>query len=150
VRSVEIQWRGPFTSSETNQLHAEVFGTRVFSDAEWDWRAQLAAHSLGWVTARDSPAVVHSALAGDDRADGPLLGFVNVLWDGEVHAWLQDVMVADTSRHRGVGRLLVAAARDGARAAGCEWLHVDFADDLAPFYLDACGFRPTRAGLMAL
>ena len=121
MRGVEIRWRGPFSSGEANQLHAEAFGTRVFSDAEWNWRDQVAAHSLGWVTARDGDALV---------------GFVNVLWDGEVHAWLQDVMVA--------------AARDGARAAGCEWLHVDFADDLAAFYLDACGFQPARAGLMQL
>jgi GNAT superfamily N-acetyltransferase len=130
-----MQWRGPFTSREANELHAEAFGTRVFTDAEWNWRDQVAAHSLGWVTAREG---------------GSLTGFVNVLWDGEVHAWLQDVMVAAVSRHRGVGRQLVATARDGARAAGCEWLHVDFADDLAAFYLDACGFQPTRAGLMAL
>ena len=133
---MEIRWRGPFTSSEANQLHAEAFGTRVFSDDEWNWRDQVAAHSLGWVTARDD--------------GGVLTGFVNVVWDGEVHAWLQDVMVAAASRHGGIGRRLVEAARDGARAAGCEWLHVDFADELAPFYLDACGFLPTRAGLMAL
>ncbi|MBI4935776.1 MAG: hypothetical protein HY828_17985 [Actinobacteria bacterium] len=31
-----------------------------------------------------------------------------------------------------------------------EWLHVDFDDDLRPFYFDACGFRPTNAGLMEL
>jgi ribosomal protein S18 acetylase RimI-like enzyme len=132
---VEIRWRGPFTSSEANQLHADAFGARVFRDDEWDWRDQVAAHSLGWVTAREGEA---------------LAGFVNVVWDGGVHAWLQDVMVAAASRHRGVGRMMVDAARDGARAAGCDWLHVDFADELAPFYLDACGFRPTRAGLMAL
>jgi GNAT superfamily N-acetyltransferase len=132
---VEIQWRGPFTSREANELHAEAFGTRVFSDAEWNWREQVAAHSLGWVTARDGEM---------------LIGFVNVLGDGEVHAWLQDVMVAAGRRHRGIGRRLVDAARDGARAARCEWLHVDFSDNLASFYLDACGFQPTRAGLMAL
>jgi GNAT superfamily N-acetyltransferase len=135
VRCVEIQWRGPFTSREANQLHAEAFGARVFSDTEWNWHEQVAAHSLGWVTARD----------GD-----PLVGFADVAWDGEVHAWLQDVMVAADSRHRGVGRRLVESARNGARAAGCDWLHVDFSDDLASFYLDACGFQPTRAGLMAL
>ena len=133
--AIELTWRGDFRSAEANQLHAEAFGTRVFSDAEWNWRDQVSAHSLGWVTARDAEA---------------LAGFVNVVWDGEVHAWLQDVMVAAASRHGGVGRRLVEAARDGARAAGCEWLHVDFTDELAPFYLDACGFRPTRAGLMAL
>lgn len=37
----------------------------------------------------------------------------------------------------------------GARAAGCEWPHVDF-DELEPFYFAACGFRPTPAGLVAL
>jgi GNAT superfamily N-acetyltransferase len=132
---VEIQWRGPFTSSDANELDAEAFGTRVFTDDEWNRRDQVTAHSLGWVTARDGEVLV---------------GFVNVVWDGGVHAWLQDVVVAAGSRHRGVGRRLVDAARDGTRAAGCEWLRVDFADELAPFYLDACGFRPTRAGLLAL
>jgi len=27
---------------------------------------------------------------------------------------------------------------------------VDFDDDLAPFYFDACGFEPTPAGLIRL
>ena len=37
-----------------------------------------------------------------------------------------------------------------AQAAGCEWLHVDFEPRHAPFYVDACGFRPTAAGLIHL
>ena len=37
-----------------------------------------------------------------------------------------------------------------ARAAGCEWLHVDFDPELAPFYLGACGFERTDAGLIHL
>ena len=45
---------------------------------------------------------------------------------------------------------LVARARDGARVAGCEYLHVDFEDRLRPFYLGACGFTPTSAGLLKL
>jgi hypothetical protein len=45
---------------------------------------------------------------------------------------------------------MIDVALDGARAAGCEWLHVDFDDHLRPFYLDACGFSPTDAGLIAL
>ena len=78
------------------------------------------------------------------------MGFVNVPWDGLVHAWLQDTMVASDARHRGVGTELVKAAVREARSAGCEWLHVDFGEQLRPFYLDACGFSPTDAGLMAL
>jgi GNAT superfamily N-acetyltransferase len=133
---METVWRGEFTSSEVNQLHAEAFGTRVFGDDEWDWRRLCEAHSLGWVVAR-GPA-------------GELTGFVNVLWDGLVHAWLQDVMVAATARRRGLGVRLVRAARAGASGAGCEYLHVDFDQDLRDFYLAACGFSPTGAGLLRL
>ncbi|MCK9795140.1 hypothetical protein M1843_15425 [Isoptericola sp. 4D.3] len=39
---------------------------------------------------------------------------------------------------------------DVARDRGCVWLHVDFEADRAQFYLDACGFRRTAAGLMQL
>jgi GNAT superfamily N-acetyltransferase len=129
-------WRGEFTSTEVNRLHAEAFGTRVFGDDEWDWRGLCEAHSLGWVVARDG--------------NGMLTGFVNVLWDGLVHAWVQDVMVAATARRQGLGVRLLHAARDGAKAAGCEYLHADFDDELRDFYLVACGFSPTGAGLLRL
>jgi ribosomal protein S18 acetylase RimI-like enzyme len=133
--TVIYQWRGAFTSKEANALHAEAFGTREYDEAEWDWVDLVHRHSLGWVVARD----------GEELA-----GFVNVLWDGSVHAWLQDTMVAVRARGQGVGTGLVALARQEAEAAGCEWLHVDFEDDLAPFYYEACGFRPAKAGLIEL
>ena len=133
--AISFEWRGEFTNDEVNALHAEAFGTRAFDESEWDWIGLTSRHSLGWVVARDG-------------AD--LVGFVNVLWDGLVHAWLQDAMVASAARGRGVGTELVAQARDAARAAGCEYLHVDFEDHLRPFYLGACGFAPTSAGLMTL
>ena len=134
-----LEWRGEFTDDEVNALHAEAFGTRVFSSDEWPWGALVHRHSLGWVTAR----------AGDDL-DRALLGFVNVVWDGFTHAWIQDVMVRAHDQHSGVGTAMVAMAVEHARAAKCEWLHVDFDDELAPFYIDACGFRPTNAGLIHL
>ena len=84
------------------------------------------------------------------REGDRLVGFVNLPWDGLVHAWIQDVMVADSHRRSGVGRQVVAAAVEGARSAGCEWLHVDFDDDLEPFYIEACGFSRASAGLMPL
>jgi GNAT superfamily N-acetyltransferase len=129
------EWRGAFTNTEVNALHAEAFETRVFADSEWNWAELAGRHSLGWVVARQGPE---------------LTGFVNVLWDGLVHAWLQDVMVAAAARGQGVGTELVRQARDGAKAAGCDYLHVDFEDDLRPFYFGACGFTPTNAGLMRL
>jgi predicted N-acetyltransferase YhbS len=59
-------------------------------------------------------------------------------------------MVAADARGRRIGVELVAMARDSAREAGCEWLHVDFDDDLRPFYVGACGFTPTTGGLLPL
>jgi hypothetical protein len=75
---------------------------------------------------------------------------VNVVWDGLVHAWIQDVMVGVDSRSERIGVGLVHAARDATQAAGCEWLHVDFDEHLRSFYIDACGFTPTHGGLMEL
>ena len=134
VDDIEISWRGAFGNDEVNVLHAEAFETRVFESSEWDWATQCARHSLGWVTARST---------------SDLVGFVNIAWDGLVHAWLQDLMVAESARHRGVGFALVHAARHNVQEAGCEHLHVDFDDDLRSFYIDACGFTPASAGLIS-
>jgi GNAT superfamily N-acetyltransferase len=133
--TVTYRWRGEVANGELNALLAEAFDTRVFDEHEWNWAELLHAHSLGWVVARDGEA---------------LIGFVNVVWDGLVHAWLQDTMVAAAARHRGIGEELVARAAAESRAAWCEWLHVDFDEHLRAFYLDACGFAPTSAGLLAL
>ena len=84
------------------------------------------------------------------RDGDTLVGFVNVLWDGLVHAWIQDTMVSSAIQHGGIGTEVVRLATEEARAAGCEWLHVDFEDHLRGFYLEACGFTPTNAGLIAL
>lgn len=133
--AVTYEWRGEFTNVEANALHAEAFETRLFDETEWNWTELVAKHSLGWVVARH---------------DGRLVGFINIVWDGLVHAWIQDTMVATDARGQGVGTGLVAVAREHARAARCEWLHVDFDEQLRPFYFDACGFVPTTAGLISL
>jgi GNAT superfamily N-acetyltransferase len=127
-----FHWRGDFDNTELNELHAEAFEHRVLED---DWKAQVQKHSLGWVCARDG-------------AD--LVGFVNVAWDGGVHAFILDTMVRAGAARRGIGTELVAVAVAEARAASCEWLHVDFDDHLREFYFDACGFEPTNAGLIKL
>ncbi|MEU7039560.1 GNAT family N-acetyltransferase [Streptomyces varsoviensis] len=130
--TITYEWRGEVDNEAIEALHAEGFD---HAPTETDWPAQLRGHSLGWVCARE---------------EGRLIGFVNVPWDGGVHAFVLDTVVARAGRNRGVGSALVAAAVEGARAAGCEWLHVDFDDGLEPFYFDSCGFRATKAGLIAL
>lgn len=129
---VAYEWRGAFANEEVNALHAECFSHRVLDD---DWTTQVQTHSLGWVCARDQDELV---------------GFVNVAWDGAVHAFVIDTMVREAASRRGIGTGLVALAAAEARDAGCEWLHVDFEDQLRPFYFEACGFTPTNAGLIAL
>ncbi|MGW4203076.1 GNAT family N-acetyltransferase [Streptomyces sp. NPDC004726] len=130
--TITYEWRRDFDNEAVNVLHAEAFG---HVQMPIDWRTQVHRHSLGWVCAREG-----------DR----LVGFVNVAWDGGVHAFVLDTMVAQDMRGNGVGTGLVTTATHGARAANCEWLHVDFDDHLRPFYFDASGFRPTDAGLIAL
>ena len=130
--TITYEWRGGFDNADVNRLHEEGFHHRAL---DIDWAAQLNRHSLGWVCARQ---------------DGVLVGFVNVAWDGDGHAFILDTMVTGTLRRSGIGAELVATATREARAAGCEWLHVDFDDELRTFYFDACGFTPTNAGLIAL
>ncbi|SKB54099.1 Acetyltransferase (GNAT) family protein [Rhizorhabdus histidinilytica] len=59
-------------------------------------------------------------------------------------------MVAAAFRRQGMAKALIDEAVAQAKHTGCEWLHVDFDPHLRPFYLDACGFTPTDAGLIAL
>ena len=131
--AVEIAWRGEVGSDELEGLHAAGFER---AESPYDWRVQLERHSLGWVTARTD--------------GGELIGFVNVAWDGGVHAFLLDTLVADAWRRQGLATRIVRAAEAGAREAGCEWLHVDFEPHLAAFYVEACGFTSTPAGVIAL
>ena len=100
-----------------------------------DWWGQVNRHSLGWVVTRHA---------------GRLIGFVNLAWDGGVHAFLLDTMVAIDERRQGHAARMVRLAAEKAKGAGCEWLHVDFEPHLRRFYLEACGFRAAEAGLIAL
>jgi ribosomal protein S18 acetylase RimI-like enzyme len=130
--SIRYAWRGYFTNKAVNALHAEAFEHQPFDD---DWEKQLDRHSLGWVC----------AYAGDK-----LVGFVNLAWDGGVHGFLLDTIVARSHRRQGIGSRLVSLAVDEARRAGLEWLHVDYDSEHRSFYLEACGFTFAEAGLFKL
>ena len=129
--TLAYEWRALVTDAELVEL-VDSHGGRSAAG----WWDRIRPHSLGWVTARAS--------------DEELVGFVNVAWDGGDHAFLLDTKTRPTFQRRGVGTQLVAVAVTHAREAGCEWLHVDFDEALGPFYFDACGFRPTTAGLVHL
>lgn len=84
-----------------------------------------------------------------DDDDEVLVGFVYVAWDGAAHAFLLEPSVLPRYRGRGIGTELIRLAAREAADAGAEWLHVDYAAELEPFYA-AAGFRPSRAGVLRL
>lgn len=127
---IDYRWRGELTDDEIVELTRSHGG-----NAEAGWWDRVREHSLGWTTARSGAA---------------LIGFVNVAWDGAEHAFLLDPKVRPDHQHNGIGTELVRSAAVAGRRAGCTWLHVDFEERLRPFYLEACGFRTTAAGLLNL
>ncbi len=96
--------------------------------------ARILSRSLSWIAA---------------RRGSRLVGFVNVIGDGGVHAFVLDTTVHPDERRQGLGLRLVRTAADEAKARGAEWLHVDYEPHLENFYAQ-CGFRATAAGLMRL
>jgi ribosomal protein S18 acetylase RimI-like enzyme len=130
LADVRFAWRG--------EASDDVIGlTRSYGgNAASGWWDRIRPFSLGWVAARSE--------------GGELIGFVNVAWDGGDHAFLIDTKVRPDHQRRGIGTELVLIAAMHAKEAGCEWLEVDFDEPLAPFYLRACGFVSTPAGLLHL
>jgi ribosomal protein S18 acetylase RimI-like enzyme len=126
-----LEWRGELTDDELVELVESYGGTAV--PGWWD---RIRPHSFGWATARTQ--------------NGLLVGFVNVVSDGSDHAFLLDTKTHGSFQRQGIGTRVVALAAEHAKAAGHEWLHVDFDPHLRAFYFDACGFEPTDAGLIRL
>lgn len=124
--SVRLEVRPPLGESALNALFAASWPAHEHTD----FGARLR-RSLLWVAAF--------------RGDEPV-GFVNVVGDGGVHAFVLDTTVHPSVRGKGLGVLLVRRAADEARHAGARWLHVDHEAHLTGFYA-RCGFAPTAAGL---
>lgn len=126
---MEYRISPPVSSEALNALIATAWKDYQPSDL-----TPVLARSLLYVCAYDA-----------DR----LVGYVNVAWDGGVHAFLLDTTVHRDYQRRGIGVGLVRAAADATREQGIEWLHVDYEPHLHNFYT-RCGFQPTHAGLMCL
>ncbi len=119
----------PVSNQALNSLFKAAWENHTDSDF-----AKVLSHSLCYVCA---------------YMDERLIGFVNVAWDGGIHAFILDTTVHPDAQRRGVGQKLVKQAADAAREQGIEWLHVDYEPHLEAFY-QGCGFQPTAAGLLNL
>src|ERR1041385_7020470 len=118
---VKYAWLGEISDEELVAL-TRSHGGRPSAG----WWNRIRPFSLGWVTAR--------------LDDNSLVGFVNVAWDGGDHAFLLDTKTRGDLQRRGIATKVVELAACHAKAAGCEWLHVDFddLDRLGTFYFEAC------------
>ena len=117
------------TNGALNVLFAAAWPDHIWSDF-----APVLSRSLAYVCAYQQER---------------LIGFVNVAWDGGIHAFLLDTTVHPDVQRHGIGRALVIRAIQVARERGIAWLHVDYEPHLELFYR-ACGFQHTAAGLMRL
>ncbi|MDL2397427.1 GNAT family N-acetyltransferase [Rhizobium mayense] len=115
-------------------------------------KALNALWATAWqeAAARDFSAILSRSLAHIGAFDGMrLVGFVNVAWDGGIHAFILDTCVAPEFRRQGIATRLVEMATNVARDRGAEWLHVDFEPHLTGFYRSLV-FAATEAGLIRL
>lgn len=137
--------RSPLHQPEEAHLEFRTAPFPTEADIEPLWRtawgsppqprfADILSRSLGHVGAYDGDALV---------------GFVNIAWDGGLHAFILDTCVHPDYRRQGIATRLVNEAERLARLRGAHWLHVDFEPHLETFYR-GCGFRPTAAGLIDL
>ena len=127
--------RPPLTNDALNALFVVSWPDHLWRDFR-----PLLRHSLAYVCAY---------LTSSRHDDIVLIGFVNLAWDGGIHAFLLDTTVHPDWRRRGIGTELVRRAAQVARERGIEWLHVDCEPHLQSFYRE-CGFQQTAAGLMNL
>ena len=130
---IEFKISAAVNDRELSALHHRAFGSG--SEQVVPWGQRLNRYSIFWVTAED---------------DAGLVGFVNVVGDGGVHAFILDTVVSPERQGEGIGRTLIQVAASEARDRGCAWLHVDFEPELEEFYFEHCGFRSTQAGLLRL
>ena len=117
------------TDADMNHLFAAAWNDHQDKDF-----MPIISCSLAYICAYDADALV---------------GFVNVAWDGGVHAFLLDTTVHPHYQRQGIGVRLVLEAVAAAQERGIQWLHVDYEPHLDTFYKQ-CGFQPTLAGLMRL
>lgn len=104
--------------------------------------------SVGWSTYTKDPAQLMRALAGSRFVvcayqDGELVGLARIVGDGEVIAYLQDILVKPTAQRHGIGKQLFQHAF--APFMHCRQ-HVLLTDD-HPYqraFYEAMGFTESR------
>ena len=74
------------------------------------------------------------------REGDHVVGMGRAISDGASDAWIQDVTVLPTHRHRGIGREIVSRILSRCRAHGIGWIGLVAEKGTHPLY-EALGFR---------
>src|SRR6185436_19156284 len=93
----------PFSNDALNNLFAAAWPNHTPTDF-----GPILGQSLAYVCA---------------YLDMDLVGFVNLAWDGGIHAFLLDTTVHPDVQRQGIGKRLVYEAATVAQAKGIVWLH---------------------------
>ncbi|MEK6495457.1 GNAT family N-acetyltransferase [Myroides odoratimimus] len=120
-------------SLDINTLNS--FMEKVWKDHVWINYNQVLSRSLSYITA---------------NCGNEIIGFINIAWDGNKHAFLLDTSVDPNFRNKGIGKELVIKAIYECKANFIEWVHVDYEEKYENFYRQ-CGFvQKTSASLLHL
>lgn len=138
----------PATLQDVSQL---VSLLQVLFSIEQDFRPDPEKQERGLrkILARPENAVIMTAR--DDQ--GNVIGMVSAQLvvstaEGAYSAWVEDMVIAEGWRSRGVGRRLLSSALDWARLRGATraQLLVDLDNEPALGYYDHLGWQATRLG----
>jgi ribosomal protein S18 acetylase RimI-like enzyme len=114
----------------------------------WDCEEIITLYRIGgwWREEWDSagiPALIAGsyafAIARDSRT-GRAVGMGRIISDGNSDAYLQDVVVEPSYRHRGIGCRIVECLVSHCRSRGIRWIGCIAAPETAGFYREL-GFR---------
>jgi ribosomal protein S18 acetylase RimI-like enzyme len=126
---------------------AETVGDLLVEFRDWMERERPSSESLheGVRQLIEDPQTEYllgAAAAGDPPAGVCQLRFRYGLWHEATDCWLEDLYVSDEARGAGLGRALVDAAADRARARGCARVELDVSDANPPALAlyEAAGF----------
>ncbi|MDD3885293.1 MAG: GNAT family N-acetyltransferase [Victivallaceae bacterium] len=102
---------------------------RIIKSAATTECAMLAQlyRTAGWIGENEPAAFIGGAVSGSTvfavaEDDGVIVGMARAISDGVSDAYIQDVAVLPSYRHRGIGGHLVRLVADQLQKAGIDWI----------------------------
>jgi len=133
---------------EADRAAVDALAPRLLiGTADWLDSEQVLAAVRGWI----DESVKHTVFVAEDA--GAVVGFVTVKerahFTGAPEAYVGELVVAEEAEGRGVGRALMAAVENWARAHGLDRVSLDTgaANTAARNFYDALGYEESDVRL---